>query len=511
MNDGKRGHFALAVAGLILLVIVMIVPACAQPPPIESGALIPALAIPAEYPASVAIPAPGFIGSPAEPISIRALQIPQNPFMAANGRSCTHDDAYMSDTYEWGGPLGQDTQVLSSYLGAFCGSLASDKAGRLITVSVATTGAAGLWLLDPATLAPLAYLNLPAKPVKLGDLPAGAYFYLDEKDRVVFPTADRMIWIVSVDDGQNRPRFIRQEVYDLTPLVHEDDVINSALPDFSGRLWFTTRNGVVGTINLNNKEVASLQFEGERIWNSIALDETGGVYAVSDHALYRLDADTSGHPAITWREEYQYGDLSRPKPGQYSYGSGTTPTPMGQDFIAITDNADQLHVVVYLRASHVDGPRKVCEIPVFEPGKGAAECSLIGTEKSLVVGNNYGYLGPPAVIQGKTTEPGLTRIDIDPNGTCRIVWTSKEIIPNVASKLSLQNGLVYTYTKDARSDLFDPWYFTAIDFETGKTVYKVLVGTGYNYDSVWSGLHLGPDGTGYVGVLGGVVAIMDKD
>lgn len=511
MNHRKRRYLGLVVAGLILVVTGMIAPACSQPPPVESGALIPTLPIPAEYPASVSVPAPGFIGSPAEPAPIQALQIPQNPFMAANGRSCVHNDAYMSETYEWGGPLGQDPQVPSSYLGGFCGSLTSDKAGRLITVMVATTGTTVLWLLDPITLAPLAYLDLPAKPVKLGDLPAGAYFYLDEKDRVVVPTADRTIWIVSVDDGQDRPRFIQQEVYDLTPVVDDGDVINSALPDFSGRLWFSTRNGLVGTINLNNREVASLQLEGERIWNSIALDETGGVYAVSDHALYRFDADTSGHPAITWREEYQYGDLSSPKPGQYSYGSGTTPTLMGQDFVAITDNADQLHVVVYRRAPHVDGPRQVCEIPVFEPGKGADECSLIGTEKSLVVMNGYGYLGPPAVIQGKTTEGGLTRIDVDPDGACHIVWTSTVIIPNICSKLSLQNGLIYTYTKDAGPDLFDPWYFTAIDFETGQTVYKVLAGTGYNYDSVWSGLHIGPDGTGYVGVLGGVVAIRDKD
>src|SRR4030042_1182718 len=104
MNHRKRGYLALVVAGLILLVTVMIAPACSQPPPVESGALIPTLPIPAEYPASVSVPAPAFIGSPAEPTPIQALPIPQNPFMAANGRSCTHDDTHMSDTYEWGGP-----------------------------------------------------------------------------------------------------------------------------------------------------------------------------------------------------------------------------------------------------------------------------------------------------------------------------------------------------------------------------------------------------------------------
>lgn len=504
-----RNALALAV-WFVLILIGAVVSTSGLSPSAETEALIPALPIPGEYPGSVRVPVPGFVGSPAEPAPIEALAIPQNPFMAGNGKGSTHNDAYMSDTYQWSGPLGHDPEVVSSYLGAYCGTLTSDSAGRIITLSVAGAGTTILWLLDPITLAPLAYLNLPAKPVALGDLPAGAYFYLDERDRVVLPTADRMIWIVAVDDSQDRPFYVRQEVYDLSSLVHEADVITSALPDFSGRLWFTTRNGLVGIIDADGRDVASLQLEDERIWNSIALDEAGGVYVVSDHALYRFDADASGSPAITWREEYDYGDLSKAKPGQYSHGSGTTPTLVGQDFVAINDNAEQLHVVVYRRAPQVDGPRMVCEVPVFEPGKGANECSLIATERSIVVWNEYGYLGPPAVIQGKTTEPGMVRIDIDADGACHVVWTSTVIVPNIACMLSRESGLIYAYTKDAGPDLFDPWYFTAIDFETGQTVYKVLVGTGFNYDSTWSAMHIGPDGTAYVGLLSGVVAIRDR-
>src|SRR4051794_41954081 len=49
---------------------------------------------------------PAFIGSPAKPHPVRGTQVPQNPFMAANGKSNLDDDAYMTDRYPRSGPLG---------------------------------------------------------------------------------------------------------------------------------------------------------------------------------------------------------------------------------------------------------------------------------------------------------------------------------------------------------------------------------------------------------------------
>jgi len=77
--------------------------------------------------------------------------------------------------------------------------------------------------------------------------------------------------------------------------------------------------------------------------------------------------------------------------------------------------------------------------------------------------------------------------------------------------MSLADGLIYAYTKDPGPGTTDAWYFTAIDFETGETVYKRLTGTGFWYDSDGAGIHLGTDGTAYVGVNGGLVAIRDQN
>ena len=126
-----------------------------------------------------------------------------------------------------------------------------------------------------------------------------------------------------------------------------------------------------------------------------------------------------------------------------------------------------------------------------------------------MVEKNYGYTGPGATSGGVTTLPGLSRIDLGANDQGNVIWTSAERIPSLITKASLANGLIYTYSKDPRPGTTDAWYFTAIDFNTGRTVYKQLAGTGLLDNNHYSGLHLGPDGTIYVGVGGGVVALRD--
>jgi hypothetical protein len=110
----------------------------------------------------------------------------------------------------------------------------------------------------------------------------------------------------------------------------------------------------------------------------------------------------------------------------------------------------------------------IWSVPVFQPGKSASFNSLIATDRSISIENNYGYLGLSTTTVGPATEPRSTRIDIDDdrNG-CHTVWTNnEERVPNVVSQASLPTGLEYTY--------------------------------------------LGPDGkTAYVGVVAGLVRIHD--
>ncbi len=60
---------------------------------------------------------------------------------------------------------------------------------------------------------------------------------------------------------------------------------------------------------------------------------------------------------------------------------------------------------------------------------------------------------------------------------------------SVVSKLSLANGLIYTYTKEP--GIVDPWYWPALDFRAGRVVYRQLAGTGFRaYNNNYAGLAL---------------------
>jgi hypothetical protein len=498
----KRGTLVGRVVRVIVLTAILL--------PVAAWAEdVPAQPIPQNPQDAEAVPA--FLGRAAKARPVGSFAVPQHPFMAPDPDNNIHDDAYMTDSYERAGPLGRDMEASSTFFAADCATVSFDEQGRILTICVGVQGPT-LMMIDPETLATKASMPLPPRSgggtgsSPFNDFSGGGYFYLDNEFRVVTPTNTKQIWVIGVTETESGPAFEVQRMYDLSATVAPNEGIVSALPDWGGRIWYVTTQGEVGTVDPESGTVQSTVLEGEVIANSFAVDETGGVYIVSDHALYRFDADQDGAPAVTWRREYPRG--ARTKPGQVSQGSGTTPTLLGKKFVAITDNAEpRMNVVVYRRGA-ASGGAEVCHAPVFKKDESATDNSLIGIGRSLVVENNYGYAGPTTTEQGGSTTPGLARVDFY-GGKCKTVWTSKERAPSVVPKASLATGLVYTYTKPPREDGVDPWYLTALDFRTGKTVFKRLAGTGLGYNNNYAPVTIGPDGSAYVGALGGLVKLRD--
>jgi hypothetical protein len=451
-----------------------------------------------------------FFGSPAVQNPIFGIpEAPRHPFMAPNERSNLHTDAWQTDTNRLPGPLGRDMKRTSALHFADCASVTFDSKGRIVVVCVGLqgpgAGGAGLYLLDPQTLDELAKYDLPPRQPGLAtnfltDFAGGGYFYLDNQDRAVVPTTTRHLFVVA--ETLDKPGFTLQHDYDLTSAVPQGDKIISALPDWSGRYWFISTNGVVGTVDPASGAVKSFDTH-EKIGNSFAVDETQGVYVVTDAALYRFQAGADGTPAAIWRTTYENDGTV--KPGQTERGSGTTPTLTPTGLVAITDNADPLNIAVFRRT---DGAF-VCHAPVFAKGASSTDQSLIGAGSSFIAENNHGYTGPAATEQGRTTKPGLDRVDVDSAGHCNKVWHSDEIAPSVVPKLSLANGIVYTYTKPG-GERSDPWYLTALDFRSGKTLFKFKAGSGLGFNNHYAPVTIGPDGTAYVGTLGGLAAVRDS-
>ena len=455
-------------------------------------------------------PVPKYIGAPSNVAPLPADVIPQNPFMSPSGTNNIHNDAYASDAYAAPGPRGRKPAVNSAFYGVDeCATLTFDSLGRIVGLCIDTLGPK-IKILDPTTLAVISSHAEPGRDFTqlknpLTNLCGGAYFYLDNEDRVVVATTTRTIQVVA-ETGANRTVLQLQREYNLQSVVAKTDCLLALMPDWAGNIWFVTSKGVVGDVNPVTGVAKALTLTGEIIDNSFATDETGGVFIASDHAMYRFDVDSSGAPVITWRQPYDRG--TRKKPGQLAQGTGTTPTLVGSDYVAITDNADpRMNVLVYQRG-RTSGGALVCGAPVFQPGLSDTENSLVSVGNSLFVENNYGYTSPAATSGGHTTQPGIARVDFTPGGQCTVAWTSQEIAPTSVAKASTATGLLYAYTKPRNALLTDAWYLTAIDMRTGRTVFSQLTGTGAGYNNHYAAIFL-RNGDAYIPTLTGLVRVHD--
>jgi hypothetical protein len=507
--------------GLVLVVILIL--ALRQPP---ASRPVPAWLLPGQVP-----PGEEFIRylpvEAAQPIA--HVPIPQHPYMAAGANSNMHNDASMSDAYPASGPLGIQPRVFSRSQGfGGYGTIAFDSAGRLVAV-YSNARRFQLELMHPTTLEELASYDLPPRSLSFliqGVMPweyigAGMYFYLDHLDRAVLPTTRNTVQVVQVPPADSPAGFQLVREYDLSAYVTDlpfpaEDSVAWVLPDWGGAYyWFATTAGVVGTLHMDTGKVQTLPLAGEIIENSFAIGPEG-VFILSDQALYRFQLDNSGAIQAVWRLPYDPGPAK--KPGLITRGSGTSVTLLGDEggFVAVTDNAEpQIHLLFIRRT---DGA-EVCRTPLFTPGRSATDITVIGFEHADAAGTPTGVYSAIAENNwGRNTfpiarpEPGITRVDLirqtDGNYRCPVVWTSQESNLGVF-KLSLGNGLVYTYFH-AGSPLFTRWYFTAIDFTSGKTAYKALTGTGMGFNNWAGGIFLHPQGgLLYSTTIFGLVAMQD--
>jgi hypothetical protein len=465
----------------------------------------------AEHPRSAPLaPIPTYVGGPATPDPIAHPPIPQHPFLSPDGTNSMHNDAYASDAYQVSGPLGIDPQVrYRSYGLRECATVAFDSRDRLVGLCGGLEGFR-MMVINPTTLRPISQLKTSTRNLATGanpftDICGGTYFFLDGQDRAFPTTVKKEVWQVQV---RANGTMAKQKAWSLAAHMPKDDCLIATMPDWSGRLWFFTQAGVVGTLDRATGTVRTAHLpDGEEVTNSVATDETGGMYVVSTHALYRLDADGEGTPQVTWRETYDRG--SRLKPGNLSQGSGTTPTLLGDRWVAINDNADpRTQVLVYDRRTGVTD-RLHCAVPVLAADAGTTDNSLVAAGSSFIIENNYGYEGPTTTLFGRTTTPGLARVMVEDDG-CHVAWESSEIAPSSVAKASLGNGLLYAYTKPAGTGLVDAWYLTAIDIRTGETVWSRLTGRGITYNNHYAAIYLGPDGAAYIATLTGMVKVTDR-
>jgi hypothetical protein len=491
---------------------------------------------------------PNYIGQPARAKPLPNSGAPQNPNFAPNPFALGHSDIWMSDTADLDGPLGRNPVVSSTSLPGMHvnswltpgGNIAFDSHGRPV-VFVFGIDEASVALLDPDTLDVVSSYPLTATLGFSGEgaqkVPSSAwsiYAYLDDRDQIHIVSESTKLLTLAETGSPDHPVLEQVgEGYDLTQLLAPTgDRITAVNVDFQGRYWLNL--GTSSKIYLLNPETAPaeikqlpwvrLDHDGDRdefTRNGMALTREGAAYVVTTEAMYRVDAGADDRLSIVWQEPYD--SIGVVRPGQYELGSGTTPTILGEGkYVAITDNAPQMQVVVYRTDAKLDPGEKrvVCEVPVFdfpEGGAGAGSNSLVGLRNSIIAQNTADYLfdwnAGTLTTPGK---PGMERIDIAPNGRgCTEVWTNQDVHTNTVVRLSTRNGLIYTQDRkyDATKDVYAV-YWVALDFRTGEVVWEKLAGTfarsgPARFDNFWAPAAMGPNGALYAANYGGVTMIRD--
>ncbi len=394
-------------------------------------------------------------------------QQPPNPYAARDGFATQHGDTGASDTTPLAGP-GSKVSASALDLLAVCPSILPRKDGTVFAVCTQILNQTPIvYLLDAAITKALA-----ARALIKGDLFGGVYPFLDAQDRLVVVDGANTLLRIAAEDGA----LVVAEQSSLGDAIEAhcgsttcDSVVGLA-PDYQGNVWYATASGLVGIANQGTYDLK------EGVANSIATSPDGTAI-VSDHALYLMTA-SNGAPRRKLRAEYDRG-MAR-KPGQLSWGSGSTPTffgpRTGSEYLAITDNARPTMNLIVYRTNGDTTP--VCTVSVPSPAGDGSENSPIGAGRSVFVTSTYGYpyLALPkdagaSVPESAPPTGGMARIDVRADETCALVW-SNEVRSAAVPKLSLGDQTLYTIERQLalppNASPFDGYVYTALDPATGK-------------------------------------------
>lgn len=427
---------------------------------------------------------------------------------APEGTRLMHRDISSTDSVPWAGPrIGGS--VSSSVPGGTCSTVFQASDGmvlglctRYVGTNQGPGGSFGLnvvvpsvMLFDPKTAQPLAILEL-----KKTSLLGGVYGFLDDQDRVVMPEGKDVVRIAHRFDGQRWVLSVDKR----TALALPGGTSLAGLsPDGRGRTWFVTQDSQVGLIDGDNVSLTPLAGVPGR--EHIANGLTGrpnGVSVLTTHALYEV-AYRDGKIVVEWRTPYDRG--SARKPGQLSWGSGTTPTFFGPNakWAAIVDNAD---VSPRLRVLDASTGKDVCTMPAFKRGGPGTENSLLAHGNTVWVPSTYGFSYPPFAVDGPQKPVlapftgGLSKIDVVERGgsiECVRRWENHTRIETLPV-LTLKDRRIWALSTTPGSLSVD---LIGVDADTGHEVARRPLGSmPFDMPMQLTGM-ITPDGAYWQGTL----------
>ncbi len=380
---------------------------------------------------------------------------------------------------------------------------------------------------------------------------SGAYSLIDRDGTFFVPRGPTIEAFRDAVPGKLASEIVkaREFVIPADILPHDDDAIVGLNMTFDGFLVFVTRCGLVGAVSRDFAEFAWLALTlppdtgrdvALEISNSIAVDETGGVYVVTNRTMNRVQFSRDEQPSLSleWSAAYQTTDEQ--SPGRLGTGSGTTPTLMGfgdQDqFVVIADGQALMHIVLFWRGEipadwqGLPGRdrRIAAEYPVTF---GDADAVVSTTEQSLTVrgyeiaavSNRYGEL--PRFFKrfarkrmgndiGKMTIYRSNHPSIAPYGVEKFVWDPQRrslrtawsnpaiSCPNGIPTMSEATGLMYCIGQRDGC-----WTMEAIDWDTGKSAFHNKLAKNADFNSFYAATEIGGDANILTGTFGGLLNV----
>lgn len=438
---------------------------------------------------------------------------PPNPALAATTGATMHGDSASSKVFPFAGP-GRSVNVARTTLAATCPTILHGSDGYPVALCTdMLTRNPVAHLLNPATGASLASL-----PITRGMLLGGVYAYLDSANRLVLVDGNRDLLRIAHDRGSDgRWRLQVAQRVPLAAAIASDDGVTAISPDYSGRVWFATSAGTIGVVDTATGTTRTAKLpDGERIANSIST-VPAGTAITSTHALYLFTANADGTPVLRWWQAYDRGTAR--KPGQLSWGSGSTPVffgPVtGTEYVTITDNARPHMNLLVLRT---DTGATVCTVPMFrERAASGTENANIAAGRSVFVVNTYGYNYPalpadagPSVPSDAHFDGGVARVDVAEDGSgCFQRWSSRLRSAGLP-RVSGVDGTLYTVEQhDLLNTEAAPYYYATVDATTGTLTSRTYLGLGLVNPLQMTGT-VTPDGTLYQGVLTGLLRFSRK-
>lgn len=368
---------------------------------------------------------------------------------------------------------------------------------------------------------------------------------LSETDQIVLSALQGQIYILQKSQAANgAPSIGTRRLIDLTDsgVLKGNTLLNVAM-DVDGNVWFTSGalDGVDGANPTNTTIIGYVERDGSIHSVEVPNQSVGQGISVSDTTIFvntepsdfGYDKNAvgfitalrpgSGHSVhVSWNATYDAG--SRQRPGAFARGSGTTPTLLGKDFVAVTDNADaQMNLLIYPQDGTSQNQKPICKLALFEPHASWTDNNPLahfdGENYGVVIQNmwNEDKFDPAhkningAYNNMTSMSPGISKIIVAGDGSgCHLEWTNPGRMTTVMV-LSTATGLLYGYEQS--NEFADKgeyiWYVTAIDYESGKTVWKARTGAGGTFNNYYRTTFLSPEGTLYQLAQGGVVVVKD--